>query len=119
MKGLELVRNGSVTEAAVLFEDDLKRSEPTEDSWKVVLNTFYRVDNKVAYEINLRRYLKKYSGDAAAWFNLGKLLYDRNELVQAAQAIAGGLKAEPDNVRGNFLLGSIYSDLRLHDDSAT
>ena len=119
MRGLELVRNGSADEAAILFEDDLKRAEPTEDSWKVVLNTFYRLDNKVAYEMNLRRYLKKYSNDAAAWFNLGKLLYDRNELVQAAQAIASGLKAEPDNVRGNFLLGSIYNDLKLYDDSAT
>lgn len=119
MRGLELVRNGSADEAAILFENDLKRAEPTEDSWKVVLNTFYRIDNKVAYEMNLRRYLKKFGNDAAAWFNLGKLLYDRNELVQAAQAIASGLKAEPDNVRGNFLLGSIYNDLKLYDDSAT
>ncbi len=118
LKGVELARNGSLNEAAALFEEDLKNADPGEDSWKVVLNTFYRTDNKVAYELNLRRYLKKYSNDSAAWFNLGKLLYDRNELVQAAQAIAGGLKADPDNVRGNFLLGSIYSDLKLYEDSA-
>jgi tetratricopeptide (TPR) repeat protein len=68
--------------------------------------------------MNLRRYLKTHGNDSAAWLNLGKLLYDRNELVQAAQAIAGGLKADPDNVRGNFLLGSIYSDLKLYEDSA-
>ena len=118
LKGLELVRNGSLNEAAAMFEEDLRSAEPSEDSWKVVLNTFYRTDNKVAYELNLRRYLKKYGNDSAAWFNLGKLLYDRNELVQASQAIASGLKADPDNVRGNFLLGSIYSDLKLHEDSA-
>ncbi|PKL49892.1 MAG: hypothetical protein CVV42_04330 [Candidatus Riflebacteria bacterium HGW-Riflebacteria-2] len=118
MRGLELARNGSLAEAAVMFEEDLQKADPSEDVWKIVLNTFYRTDNKVAYELNLRRYLKKYSNDAAAWFNLGKLLYDRNELIQAAQAIAGGLKADPDNVRGNFLLGSIYSDLKLYEDSA-
>ena len=119
MKGLELVQVGSFAEAATLFAADLQRAEPSEDTWKSVLNAFYRADNKVAYEMNLRRYLKKYSSDATAWLNLGKLLYDRNELAQAAQAIVSGLKTEPDNVRGNFLLGSIYSDLKLYDDSAT
>ncbi len=118
MKGLELARNGDLVAAAAMFEADLTKAEPTEDSWKVVLNTLYRTDNKVSYELNLRRYLKKYSSDSAAWFNLGKLLYDRSELVQASQAIAVGLRADPDNVRGNFLLGSIYSDLKLYDDSA-
>ncbi|KAF1080920.1 MAG: hypothetical protein GQF41_2734 [Candidatus Rifleibacterium amylolyticum] len=118
LKGLELARNGDLAAAAALFEADLQTAEPSEDSWKIVLNTFYRTDNKVAYEMNLRRYLKTHGNDSAAWLNLGKLLYDRNELVQAAQAIAGGLKADPDNVRGNFLLGSIYSDLKLYEDSA-
>lgn len=118
LKGLELARNGDMVAAAALFEADLQTAEPSEDSWKIVLNTFYRTDNKVAYEMNLRRYLKTHGNDSAAWLNLGKLLYDRNELVQAAQAIAGGLKADPDNVRGNFLLGSIYSDLKLYEDSA-
>ena len=118
LKGLELARNGDLAAAASLFEADLLTTEPSEDSWKIVLNTFYRTDNKVAYELNLRRYLKTHGNDSAAWLNLGKLLYDRNELVQAAQAIAGGLKADPDNVRGNFLLGSIYSDLKLYEDSA-
>lgn len=115
---LALARQGDLTAATSRLTADLQRAQPSEAVWKEILSTFYRADDKVAYELHLRRYLKTYEQDAAAWFNLGKLLYDREELAQAAQALASGLKADPDNVRGNFLLGSIYSDLKLYEDSA-
>ncbi len=115
--GMEQVRAGNYVEAAKLFETALITNEPEKAEWRVILNSFYRADSLVAYEMNLRRYLSTFSDDSSAWFNLGKLLYDRSELAQAAQAIVQGLRSEPDNVRGNYLLGSIYIDLKLFPES--
>ncbi|NCB37166.1 MAG: tetratricopeptide repeat protein [Erysipelotrichia bacterium] len=119
VKGKELVKGGDYAGASRLFEVELAHHEPDKDTWRIILNSFYRADLLVAYETNLRRYLKAYSEDSAAWFNLGKLLYDRSELAEASQAIVRGLRGEPDNVRGNFLLGSIYIDLNLYNDAIT
>lgn len=118
-RGLEQAKTGNYAAAAKLFEADLTSHEPQKDEWRVILNSFYRADSIVAYELNLRRYLTKFQDDAAAWFNLGKLLYDRQELAQAAQSIVRGLRIDPENVRGNYLLGSIYIDLKLYNDSIT
>lgn len=117
--GLEQVKAGNYAEAAKLFEQALNGNEPEKEQWRIILNSFYRADNMVAYEENLRRYLNSFPDDAAAWFNLGKLLYDRTELAQASHAIVRGLRIESDNVRGNYLLGSIYMDLKLYADSIT
>lgn len=117
VKGIELAGAGKFAEAAELFEADLAIAEPSVQQWKHILNAFFRADQKVSYENNLRRFLATVNNDASAWFSLGKLLYDRNELAEASQAIANGLKYDPDSMRGNYLLGSIYSDLKLYDDA--
>lgn len=117
--GFEMVKAGNYTEAAKLFEKDLADHEPGKSEWRVILNSFYRADALVAYETNLRRYLNSFPEEAAAWFNLGKLLYDRAELAEAAQTIVKGLRHDPDNLRGNYLLGSIYVDLKLFAESIT
>lgn len=118
-QGMEMVKAGNYPEAARLFEEDLAANEPDKAQWRVILNSFFRADNMVAYELNLRRYLETYADDTQAWLNLGKLLYDRSELAQASQAIMKGLRSDPENVRGNYLLGSIYLDLKLYPESVT
>lgn len=116
--GIELVSKGKYAEACAAFEKDLLVSQPNKDAWTLILNAFYRSDNKLAYELKLRKYLEAFADDSSAWFNLGKILYDREDFTQASQALVKGLKFEPDNVRGNFLLGSIYADLKLNDEAS-
>ncbi|GAB4272104.1 MAG: hypothetical protein Kow0029_10430 [Candidatus Rifleibacteriota bacterium] len=118
-KGMKLVAERRYAEACAEFEKDLLVAKPDKATWTIILNTFYRSENRLAYELKLRKYLEAFPDDFSGWFNLGKILYDRSEFAQAAQAIVKGLKAEPDNVRGNFLLGSIYSDLKLYEDAVT
>ncbi len=118
-EGLELMRKGNFESAAQSFELDLRRARPTRGIWKKILSSYYRADLTVKYEMVLRDYLKSYSDDSEEWFNLGKLLYDRDELSQASQAIVKGLRIAPENVRGNFLLGSIYKELGLDEDAST
>jgi len=117
--GFEMVKNGNYAEAAVLFEKALSNHEPEKSEWRIILNSFYRADALIAYETGLRRYLNSFPDEAAAWFNLGKLLYDRNELAEAAQTIVKGLRHDPENFRGNYLLGLIYVDLKLFAESIT
>lgn len=116
-KGIEYSANRDFARACAEFEKDLLLADPDRQTWAIILNTFYRSDNRLAYELKLRKYLEAFPDDAAAWFNLGKILYDRNEAAQSAQALVQGLKYDPENVRGNFLLGSIYHDLRLYQDA--
>jgi tetratricopeptide (TPR) repeat protein len=116
--GLELAARGNYSQACAEFEKDLAAHKPDKNTWSIILNAFYRNDNRLAYELHLRKYLEQFSEDSSAWFNLGKILYDREEFAQASQAIVKGLKHDQDNVRGNFLLGSIYSDLNLYEDAA-
>lgn len=116
-KGIMLVGKKKYAEACVEFEKDLLTTLPDKKIWTIILNAFYRTDNRLAYEIRLREYLEQFSDDSLAWFNLGKILYDRKEFAQAAQAITKGLKLDPDNVRGNFLLGSIFMDLELFEEA--
>ncbi len=118
-EGIEFVKAGDYNSAAAFFTTALAGAEPDKAQWRVILNSFYRAEAMAEYEKNLRRYLETFSDDATAWFNLGKILYDRSELAQASQAIVRGLRFEPDNVRGNFLLGSIYIDLKLFSESVT
>jgi tetratricopeptide (TPR) repeat protein len=118
LKGMEEVSRGDYAAACAEFEKDLLQASPDKDTWIIILNAFYRAENKLAYELKLRKFLEDFPKDASAWFNLGKILYDRQEFAQAAQALVQGLKYEPDNVRGNFLLGSIYTDLKLFDDAS-
>jgi len=117
-KGIELMGVQEFAQACAEFEKDLVVAKPDKDTWILILNAFYRSENKLAYELKLRKYLESFSQDSAAWFNLGKTLYDRQAFAEAAQAIIQGLKYDPDNVRGNFLLGSIYFDLKLYADAA-
>lgn len=117
IKGLELAAIGKFAEAAESFNAELKYAEPSIAQWKPILNAFNRADLKIEYEHNLRRFLSIAKSDADGWFSLGKLLYDRNELAEGAQAIVNGLKYDTENLRGNFLLGSIYSDLKLYEDA--
>ncbi len=117
VSGIEMVKAGNYPEAARLFVEDLATNEPDKGQWRIILNSFYRADDMVAYELNLRRYLETYHDDTQAWLNLGKLLYDRSELAQASQAIMKGLRSDAENVRGNYLLGSIYLDLKLFPES--
>ena len=117
VSGIEMVKAGNYSEAARLFVGDLATNEPDKGQWRIILNSFYRADDMVAYELNLRRYLETYHDDSQAWLNLGKLLYDRSELAQASQAIMKGLRSDAENVRGNYLLGSIYLDLKLFPES--
>jgi len=117
LKGLELSAANRFSEAVEAFEADFSVAQPSIAQWKTVLNAYYRSDSKLIFEARLRQYLNNYGEDAQAWFRLGKILYDRNDLAQAAQAIANGLKSNPDDLRGNYLLGSIYMDLKLHGDA--
>jgi tetratricopeptide (TPR) repeat protein len=116
-EGIKQAGAGNYAQACALFEKDLLVTRPDKVTWQVILNAFYRSENSLAYELKLRDYLKEHSKDSLAWFNLGKVLYDRKELAQAASAIVKGLKIDPDNVRGSFLLGSLYIDLQLYDDA--
>ncbi|MGM0598591.1 MAG: tetratricopeptide repeat protein [Candidatus Rifleibacteriota bacterium] len=117
IRGVEMASKGEFVKASAEFERDMEEHEPGKEVWQIILNSFYRSENKLAYEMKLRKYLESFPNDARAWFNLGKVLYDRKEFAQASQAIVRGLAQKPENVRGNFLLGSIYSDLKLYEDA--
>jgi predicted Zn-dependent protease len=117
IKGVELASKGDFAKAAAEFENDMRQHEPGKEVWQIILNSFYRGKDKLAYEMKLRKYLEAFPQDASGWFNLGKILYDRKEFAQASQALVKGLARNPENVRGNFLLGSIYSDLELYEDA--
>lgn len=116
-KGLELAAANKFTDAVESFEKDFSLAEPSQAQWKAILNAYYRSDSTMMYEARLRQYLNSFGEDAQTWFRLGKLLYDRNDLAQAAQAIANGLKSNPADLRGNYLLGSLYLDLKLYGDA--
>lgn len=115
--GFSQLSNGNTKDAVESFKKYLKNNSPSQNRWKLMLQAFYRAESSSDYENQLRNYLEKYPKDYEEWNNLGKVLYDRKDYTNSARAFTTSLKINPDSIRANFLLGSIYQELKLFTDA--
>lgn len=116
-KGIELIDSGETLEGAKAVEAALEKYPASGEIWKKLIAAYSSSGRQPDYEYAITRYLKSFSDDAPFWVILGKIQFDRKDFIAASRSFNEALNIDAKNVRANYLLGSIYVELGLWDDS--